>query len=1572
MSRAAILSLLWAHNQRAIFDFVRLNPGTVVLVPAYLVTPDLGRQVAEAGGELVVLESLLSDDRRAELRDRSVERRNLVQAALAAPDWRFACGDLGLPAESLAQCLDSEVTTRLADLATTSAALAEVARHFALRLVVLNEDLLPAARVIVAWARRAGVPSVLLSHSIYLNEAYTLHDQVHADLVAVFGERGLEAYKDIGFEIRRTRLTGNPAWDDYPRLCAQRDALRERLSVAYGLDRSRALVVFGTTWSANLSALGDEALYGRTLRDFLAACGHLRDEGIEVQAVVKDRPQNAHFGRERVRQLVNEIGLGELGVVYSTEEAREWVVAADVLVSVDSNLSVEAMLAGVPAINLGSRMGLHLGPSFSAESGVVEADGEASLAAALRAVLADDALRAAQVAAMQRAAPYYNLGVDGAATQRFVALMNEIALPDGEPRYPWQTLLDVEATDATQYHNWARTQLFELFAHAPRRVLDIGCGAGATGQALKQAHPGAEVFGIEVNRAAADVARTRIDHVACGKFEDIDLEAFGIAPGTLDTVFVADVLEHIYDPWQVMVRLKPYLTPDGQVIASIPNTRNLVVMDELSKGNWRYEPWGLLDVTHIRFFTLREIHRFFHETGYRITQLRHNLDGRLIETFNRYKNQQLFDLEFERMTLKKVTADELGELCTIQFYVRAEPGAEAEAAFSERVVVERAPDYAFWQRGRGLESAHGALWEQRIASWPVRPHVHLALLARADQVERLGPTLESLSGQLYEGSLISVVTPLAAAAGWQDSERLRWVQAGDDLLAAANRALGEEGAEWVGCIDAGDRLEPHALLFLIEAAQRHADWRLVYSDEDMIGAAGERKNPSFKPDFNPDLLRARPYVGGLMLVDRRLFVELGGYDTGSSGVEEHDLVLRASECLPATAIGHLPEVLLHRLEGGGSAACSPAELHARATRSLAAHLARQGIAAELADGLLPLSWQIAYRHAVRASVGIVVVVRDRADEIRQTVEAIFANSGDWPFELLLLDAGSREPETRELLDGLEAMADPRLKLYRLEQPAGRAAYDNLLAGECAAEYLLFLGSGCRPLAGDWLPALMAQAQRPELGVVGPRLLGADGVVRQSGIVLGVGGVGESAFAGLAFDQPGYAGRAHLEQNVSAVGGEALLTRAALFRELGGFDETLAPREAALDYCQRVIGSGLRILWTPQVNLLDGGSVALDEPSADESAMRFQERWWPHLARDPAYNANLSLESGHAFVLEARNVLNWDPLPWKPLPRIIAHFADNVGCGQYRILGPMGALVSAGRVQGWSEINLFKPLEVERLGLDAVVFQRQTTDEQIALLEQHRRHNRALKVFELDDLLIRLPGRSVHRHEMPKDIEARLRRAVALCDRFVVSTEPLKQAYRGYNDDIRVVPNTLERWRWGELRPLRRQSAKPRVGWVGGISHSGDLEMIVDVVRELADEVDWVFMGMCPESLRRYVREYHDGLPFGYYPAKVASLNLDLAIAPLEINPFNEAKSNLRLLEYGILGYPVICSDIYPYQGDLPVTRIRNRANDWVKAIREHVADLDECARRGDALRRAVEANWMLEDNLDRWLAAWLP
>jgi glycosyltransferase involved in cell wall biosynthesis len=246
---------------------------------------------------------------------------------------------------------------------------------------------------------------------------------------------------------------------------------------------------------------------------------------------------------------------------------------------------------------------------------------------------------------------------------------------------------------------------------------------------------------------------------------------------------------------------------------------------------------------------------------------------------------------------------------------------------------------------------------------------------------------------------------------------------------------------------------------------------------------------------------------------------------------------------------------------------------------------------------------------------------------------------------------------------------------------------------------------------------------------------------------------------------------------------------------------------------------------------------------------------------------------------------------------------------------------------------------------------------------------------IDDLIDQVPEKSSAYRTIKRsfrDAKPRIRRALSNCDRVIVSTEPLAKYCHGMIDDIKIVPNSLESDVWCGLESKRQQGGKIRVGWAGALQHQGDLEMIAEVVKQTSSEVDWVFMGMCLESIKPYIKEFQESVNISDYPKVLAGLNLDLAIAPLEDNSFNEAKSNLRILEYGILGWPVICSDVYPYQAyDAPVTRVSNTTEDWINAIRMHANDLDMAHQAGDRLREWVLKNFLLEDRLEEWQGALL-
>ena len=185
------------------------------------------------------------------------------------------------------------------------------------------------------------------------------------------------------------------------------------------------------------------------------------------------------------------------------------------------------------------------------------------------------------------------------------------------PAPAWHLLGRQAGVQELDYGDIARPGLQKLFARTPRRLLDIGCASGAVGAGLKKAKPGLWVWGCELNERAAQVAAGRLDRVTTRPRTEWTPEEVALLRD-VDTVLLLDVLEHMVNPWDELAFLARHLPPQAQLIVSLPNVGHLSVLQELATGMFRYQPTGILDVTHLRFFTFTGMQSMFAETGFRV------------------------------------------------------------------------------------------------------------------------------------------------------------------------------------------------------------------------------------------------------------------------------------------------------------------------------------------------------------------------------------------------------------------------------------------------------------------------------------------------------------------------------------------------------------------------------------------------------------------------------------------------------------------------------------------------------------------------------------------------------------------------------------------------------------------------------------------------------------------------------------------------------------------------------------------------------------------------------------------
>lgn len=169
-----------------------------------------------------------------------------------------------------------------------------------------------------------------------------------------------------------------------------------------------------------------------------------------------------------------------------------------------------------------------------------------------------------------------------------------------------------------EYYKQTRPEMIEFVPETARKILDVGCGSGLFGEQLKH-NLNSEVWGIELDDNAARLAEEKIDRVLSG---DIFQLVNDLPNSYFDCVIFNDVLEHLVDPFDLLLKIKNKLSANGVIVCSIPNVRYLLnLKDLLVKKQWKYEDAGILDKTHLRFFTEKSIIDMFDLLDYKIIRM---------------------------------------------------------------------------------------------------------------------------------------------------------------------------------------------------------------------------------------------------------------------------------------------------------------------------------------------------------------------------------------------------------------------------------------------------------------------------------------------------------------------------------------------------------------------------------------------------------------------------------------------------------------------------------------------------------------------------------------------------------------------------------------------------------------------------------------------------------------------------------------------------------------------------------------------------------------------------------------
>jgi GT2 family glycosyltransferase len=522
----------------------------------------------------------------------------------------------------------------------------------------------------------------------------------------------------------------------------------------------------------------------------------------------------------------------------------------------------------------------------------------------------------------------------------------------------------------------------------------------------------------------------------------------------------------------------------------------------------------------------------------------------------------------------------------------------------------------------------------RIARFHLTPLASLLLVVDGDEAERIERTLRSVSAQLYERWELCVVSrrPLEAATAATaerviaTERRVRLVDR-EDRDGAHERALAAANGDFIAFVEPGDELAPEALAELVGRLNDAPDLDVVYSDEDALSESGDRVDPFFKPDWSPELLLSTDYISRLALVRARLAREVGGIRTELADGHVYDLMLRVTD--RTTRIDHVAKVLYHRRCPGPVANGTPQVAVADTVNEMERHaitdaLHRRGLAADV--GVIPTvtGWPRHYAPRLRTSsvalVSIVIPTRDKRYLLEQSITSLLLRTEYSRYEIIVIDNDSTERDTLEYLDSLR----PPCRVYRWPGAFNFSEVNNFGVQQAKGEQFLFLNNDIEVVEPGWLTAMLEHAERPEVGVVGARLLYPDGRIQHAGVVVGINRAAANAFRQWPGDHAGKPRLADVLRDCSAVTAACMMVPRRVFEEVGGFDPRLRVVFNDVDLCLRIRERGYRVIYTPFAMLhhFEGASRGRLHPTPDHQL--FQARWAHVLEQgDPFYNPNLS-------------------------------------------------------------------------------------------------------------------------------------------------------------------------------------------------------------------------------------------------------------------------------------------------------------------------------------------------------------
>lgn len=469
---------------------------------------------------------------------------------------------------------------------------------------------------------------------------------------------------------------------------------------------------------------------------------------------------------------------------------------------------------------------------------------------------------------------------------------------------------------------------------------------------------------------------------------------------------------------------------------------------------------------------------------------------------------------------------------------------------------------------------------------------------------------------------------------WLDIDwRIRRITGGtQDEVRNLLLASWQSTTEYIGLLSTGDVVDDDLVKHISKRCSALPPCDLVYTDEATLLPDGAIRAPFYKPDWSPEHHQSVNLLGRFLAVRKSLLLNLDIDDAPPGAAREYALSLRLAAM--AHSIGHIDEVLYVRrceAERPAGGFFEAQDLEA-ARQVLQAHLSHQDPAVEVVahhpPGALQVSWPIPKDTEVTLLILTNMQERQvpgRGNIVLATnfVKSILEKSTFKGYKIIVVDDGHVPDDLQKLL----ADHGHRSASYPRDGEFSFANKSNFATSLVSSGVVLLLNDDLEVIVPDWIEALVGHALRPEIAVVGGKLLFPDRSIQHAGISTGLNGSAGHVFMNSASDQLEYGGYASVIRNYGAVTGAVMAYRKELFDQMGGFDEFFRVDYNDIDFCLRCVRAGFRVVFTPHAQLFHFHNSSFKRKH-DRNAEReeFLARWHDVVERDPYCGTQLRVIS----------------------------------------------------------------------------------------------------------------------------------------------------------------------------------------------------------------------------------------------------------------------------------------------------------------------------------------------------------